>query len=558
MPGQGKRTGPRPEQSARRGVLGRLARNTSGNTLAIMGAALIPLTAMIGSGVDMSRAYMAKTRLQSACDAAALAGRRVMTADTLDANVTAEATKFFNFNFPQGLYQTAAFTPVVTRPEAGTVKVAVDTSIPTSVMSLFGFTSLPLQVDCEASQNFVNTDIVLVLDTTGSMKCLPSESSCNTNRSASERSGSKIQALRDAVMALYDELAPVQAKLEASGLRLRYGIVPYSSTVNVGSLIYAQNPSYIVDNWTYQSRQGQNLGAMTRRQCSRTGGISSNGQCYKWTYKPLSLDVSTFKTGVSVTNPTELDGSTSKWEGCIEERDTTNTITGSSGYSIPANAYDLNIDLIPSSNATRWRPQWPDVEYYRTSSSSGYSYSSDLHDSGFDACPSKAVRLTAWTRNALQSYVNGLQAVGGTYHDIGMIWGARLISSAGIFADGADTYKGMPVAKHIIFMTDGDMQPNSSSYSAYGVEDFDQRIGGSTSGYSAYLARHNQRFRMICNATKGMNVSVWVIAFATTANSTLTECASNASQVSTIMDRDALIAKFTEIGKNIGSLRLTQ
>ena len=38
-------------------------------------------------------------------------------------------------------------------------------------------------------------------------------------------------------MALYDELAPIQTQLEANGLRLRYGVVPYSSTVNVGALI---------------------------------------------------------------------------------------------------------------------------------------------------------------------------------------------------------------------------------------------------------------------------------------------------------------------------------
>ena len=52
---------------------------------------LVPLAAMIGSGVDMSRAYMAKTRLQSACDAAALAGRRVMQNDTMTTTVTNEA-----------------------------------------------------------------------------------------------------------------------------------------------------------------------------------------------------------------------------------------------------------------------------------------------------------------------------------------------------------------------------------------------------------------------------------------------------------------------------------
>ena len=98
------------------GFLSRLARDSRGNTLAIVGAALIPLAAMIGSGVDMSRAYMAKTRLQTACDAAALAGRRVMQNDTLNQTVTDEATRFFNYNFNQGQYGTATFTYVATNP----------------------------------------------------------------------------------------------------------------------------------------------------------------------------------------------------------------------------------------------------------------------------------------------------------------------------------------------------------------------------------------------------------------------------------------------------------
>ena len=105
------------------GWLSRLRRDARGNTLAIVGAALVPLAGMIGSGVDMSRAYMAKTRLQSACDAAALAGRRVMQNDTMNSTVQNEALRFFNFNFRQGLYSTSGFSPTVTRPSSGTVRV---------------------------------------------------------------------------------------------------------------------------------------------------------------------------------------------------------------------------------------------------------------------------------------------------------------------------------------------------------------------------------------------------------------------------------------------------
>ena len=90
-------------------------------------------------------------------------------------------------------------------------------------MRMFGFTSLPLDVTCDASLNFVNTDVMLVLDVTGSM-----------DGRHDRRHERRSMSLRDAVMALYDELAPIQTQLEANGLRLRYGVVPYSSTVNVG------------------------------------------------------------------------------------------------------------------------------------------------------------------------------------------------------------------------------------------------------------------------------------------------------------------------------------
>jgi Flp pilus assembly protein TadG len=86
----------------------RLRRDRKANTLALAAAALIPLVAMIGSAVDVSRAYMAKSRLQSACDAASLAARRVMKLDDLDDEVIATGKEFFDFNFPNGKFGTAA------------------------------------------------------------------------------------------------------------------------------------------------------------------------------------------------------------------------------------------------------------------------------------------------------------------------------------------------------------------------------------------------------------------------------------------------------------------
>ena len=632
------------DSTPRKGFLTRLARDIRGNTLAIVGAALVPLAAMIGSGVDMSRAYMAKTRLQSACDAAALAGRRIMQNDQMTDTVRDEAIRFFNFNFRQGLYDTQPFTPAVSRPEAGTVRVTASTRIPTTIMKMFGFETLPLNVTCDASLNFVNTDVMLVLDVTGSM--------------AETLGGSqKIVALRDAVMALYDELRPIQTQLEGNGLRLRYGVVPYSTTVNVGGLIRAANPDYIADNVTYRSRvanyddleveyipsvqppqtpviqtypssisqsncdkYGRNVSFSGFSPSPTTGGgpapqdtwtrnFSNNEQAgvdWGWsgsgdtsgntrscrrryvqqntsytadyyyrstgyTYQEEPVDVSQFKMGNSITMATDRGGRVENggsfdafhlptvatgvattsltWNGCIVERDTVDTITSTSGYAIPTDAYDLQINLVPYDDETRWRPMIPAI-YYPPGSTSPY---------GTSPCPAAARRLTAWQRGDMQTYVNGLLPTGNTYHDTGMIWGARMLSSGGIFADSPDQFAGMPVSRHIIFMSDGQMDTDRNVYGLYGVERYDQRISGMSSPSEAELnSRHMQRFKMICNAAKSMNISIWVIAFGTTLSSEMLECASNANQASTASNRDALIARFRQIGSNIGALRLTQ
>jgi Flp pilus assembly protein TadG len=627
------------------GWLARLARDQKGNTLAMVGAALLPLTAMIGSGVDMSRAYMAKHRLQTACDAAALAGRRAMVNDTLSSTVTSEATKFFNFNFPQGSYSTQAFTPSVTRPSTGVVQVSASTRIPTSIMKVWGWQTLPLDVTCNASLNFVNTDVVLVLDVTGSM----AQSLAGTP---------KIDSLKDAVMALYDALAPVQTQLAANGLRLRYGVVPYSSTVNVGGLIRGVNPAYIADNVEYQTRvanystptyigtpgtpqppveeiygssisqsdcdlYGQNKNFGSFNKSAATGGgpppattwaraFSNNeaaGTDWGWpgaadtttnkrscrrryvetdttyitdytftnySYEPESVDVSQFKLGNPVRIATANDGrvdiaalkdplelaadgigvssASVTWSGCIEERQTVSSITPASGYTIPSTAFDLDVNLIPTTDAQRWRPMWDDIEYVRAAGSASAAAGVSMNGT---ACPAAARRLASWTRGDLQTYINTLTPTGSTYHDIGMIWGARLISTGGIFADACDTYNGMPCSRHIIFMTDGQLDTDNGIYSAYGIERNDMRVSGMSAPSETELnGRHMQRFKMMCNAIKGMNTSIWVIAFGTTLSPEMTECASNANQASTIGNRDALIAK--EIGNNIGALRLTQ
>jgi hypothetical protein len=55
-----------------------------------------------------------------------------------------------------------------------------------------------------------------------------------------------------------------------------------------------------------------------------------------------------------------------------------------------------------------------------------------------------------------------------------------------------------------------------------------------------------------------MGASIWVVAFSQALDTNLTNCASNPGQASTSANSTDLIAKFKDIGKNIGALRLTQ
>jgi Flp pilus assembly protein TadG len=145
------------------GFMSRLARTQKGNVIALVAAAIIPLAALIGGGLDMGRAYMARARMQQACDAAALAGRRAMTTSSMTQANKDEAKKFFDFNFPQGTFQAATFTPVIrSKPgETTTVQVTASTTMPTTVMKIFRYETLPLSVTCEARFDIGNTDVML-------------------------------------------------------------------------------------------------------------------------------------------------------------------------------------------------------------------------------------------------------------------------------------------------------------------------------------------------------------------------------------------------------------
>jgi Flp pilus assembly protein TadG len=611
------------------GVLIRLAKDRAGNVMAIMAIFLVPLLILAGSAVDMSRQYLVKVRLQQACDAGALAGRKFLTASSgtaLDTNAGTQAAAFFTTNFLSSWLGATNVTFTPTRTSDNQVAATATATVPMTLMKVFNYPDTTLNVTCSARLDIADSDIIFVLDTTGSMACTTSDGTGGCSQSnvsytrpdgttgykVTEKTNSKISGLRTAVLSFYDTLAAHAA----TTTHIRYGFVPYTSTVNVGYLLPS---SYLADSHTYQSRQvagDSNNGSSTNATYTSTSSSScdalvgrspatgydatgradvktksswsssNGGTCVittqpvkpNWQYMAVSYDTSQYKLGSTVDDPSKISGATSKWQGCIEERAT----TASSSFNISSLPGDLDPDLVPTNYATQWRPMWPDVEYYRgsnmtsvTNSGSGTNPYGDTTNSGatstytsvnevpsqsagYVSCGKRAQRLAVMTRTDVSDYVNAADFVpiGGTYHDTGMIWGTRLLSPFGIFSADTTAWPGNnPPARYIVFMTDGDMAPNTNIYGMYGMEYYDKRVTGGT--YSSDTDYHNARFLAECEAAKARNIVVYVVGFGQSLTSQLTSCASPGGAFYA-SDNTALSTAFSQIALSVAALRLSQ
>ena len=593
---------------------------------------------MVGGGVDMGRSYLAESRLQQACDAGVLAARKklgsaaVVTGQVPD-DVSAIGNRFFNINFRAGVYGTKNRQFSMTLENDYSISGTASVDVPTTIMAIFGFTNVPISTECQARLNFSNTDVMMVLDTTGSM--------AETNPGDSLP---KISLLKSTVTSFF-------AQLEASkgaGTRVRYGFVPYSTNVNVGGLL---KDEWVVNDWSYQSRTliaggaGGGLlsyfGASSVISGTRTNSVAStypatfsavtgsscptkpadtlasstalsttateavigppagtritetyrrtrNGDTYsvalngstctvnksafaayvdeyrkitepslaaasQWTYRPVARDVTDWRSASN---------------GCIEERKTYE-ITDYDSVDL-GRAMDLDIDLvpIPGNPDSQWRPMYPLLVYDRAikwngsgSFSSAAVSTSDQYLNpglaGYAACPPAAAKLQTFSLTSLTSYLASLRPRGSTYHDIGMIWGGRLLSPTGIFAaENADEAPGKPTSRNLIFLTDGQTAPLDVSYASYGVEPLEKKRWSPASSRTL-TQTVEARFTFACKEVRKKNITIWVIAFGTELSPMLADCA-GPGHAFDASDSATLSQAFDSIAQSIGDLRIAR
>jgi hypothetical protein len=509
------------------------------------------------------------------------------------------------------------------------------------VMAVFGFETIPVSVSCEAQINMGNLDVMMVLDTTGSMAM--------TNAGDTK---SRIQALRDTVKSFH-------AQMEANktpGTRIRYGFVPYSTNVNAGGLL---QDNWVVENWTYQSVENAHTDTTTGTYSYNdnwsaatgtyvpAGTISTYAATYHAaaseadtayyscdgsepadsiteTYTPIGSPVTIAYAGPPSGNKvtqryervvngtsywTNLSGSTcevrseaygnytyqydyitipqsyntqyyryapiersvSNWRsetnGCMEER-STYEITDYDNVDL-SRALDLDLDKVPTNDNERWRPMYPNIIRERSLDWYGNGTFSipavvtsnnwlfrPTNSSSLVACPAPARKLAEMSASQLSAYLATVNPAGFTYHDIGMIWGGRLISRTGLFASENEDLTGMPTSRHLIFLTDGQTNTHDIAYGSYGVEPLDRRRWSESSALSLDQTVE-KRFGVACAEVKKRNVTVWVIGFGTSVSNLMKQCAGNGRWFKAD-DADELTAIFDKIAAAMGDLRISK
>lgn len=189
-------------------------KDCGGNVIMLFALAMVPLLVVAAFAVDSARQINTDRHLQSAIDAASLAGARAMEDSSItDAEIQLIALESYRANLDTAHNDAACQDATITvNRTAGTVQVASNCDVQT----MFGETLSPETVSVSsaatAQANVTKLDLALMLDVSGSM------------------SGQKLTDLKTAAKNAAQALIT-----PSTGDRVRISFVSYATSVNAGA-----------------------------------------------------------------------------------------------------------------------------------------------------------------------------------------------------------------------------------------------------------------------------------------------------------------------------------
>ncbi len=216
-----------------RSTLRRLAADTKGGIAIVFSLTIVAVLFTVSLCLDLVRAYSARTHLQTALDAAALTGAKLLQEDSAtDASVQAGAAAMFASYVPNlnvyGL-TTANFKANADWAN-NTVTTTIDAKVSSFVSKLAAgiAPSMTLAPSSTVSYKADKVEVALVVDVTGSMNQIPAGDS-----------QTKLQSLKQAASIVVDTLMADSPSEDA----VRIAVVPFSASVNAGALANSTSAS---------------------------------------------------------------------------------------------------------------------------------------------------------------------------------------------------------------------------------------------------------------------------------------------------------------------------
>lgn len=503
--------------------------NTQGVSAIIIALLAIPVFGAIGLSVDLGRAYVVKSKLATALDAAGLAAGRNIFAN--DAEIYADAQKYFDANFPVGYMGTA---PVIMDANSITwdetrqvITLNVDADISTTFMNVLNFPTLTVGANTAINRENRGMELIMVLDNTGSM---------NYNTSGTKRIVTLKKAAKNLVDILYGD--------DETKEKLWIGVVPYTTQVNVGpqniNFVPTADRDNILSNATSIFTADNNNNTALGRDVDGNGGHDT------------------------------VYG----WKGCVEMRDDLNGGIQDLSDDPPAN------DFIPyfytSDEAYDGSNKW---------ASNGVSGSRGPNK----YCPPPILPLTS-EKTAIKAHIDTMETSGATAVNIGLIWGWRTISPQwnGRWYDSSTLnlpsgYTALPLNygedymdKVVILMTDGENTLGQYGiYHAYGRQKevgIQQGDAGYNSLYhasgegvltaststSAYIAMDDAKTAQSCTNMKAAGIIIYTVIFVSGNETLFSNCATSPKHYFKAATADDLIDNFNSIGEELSNLRISK
>ncbi len=151
----------------RRGMF-RFVRGQDGSAVVFVAFSMIVLVAAAGLAFDAGRGYFLKARLSQAVDAAALAGGSSYVAGNSD--YEAQIQKYFAANMTDNLLGADISEPTISVNAAGDeITVTASAQVPTTLMRVLNHGGMTVSASATVNRSVKGTELVMVLDTTGSM-----------------------------------------------------------------------------------------------------------------------------------------------------------------------------------------------------------------------------------------------------------------------------------------------------------------------------------------------------------------------------------------------------